>query len=68
MLCYNSNEKIKVAQISQSLLNGALAIEIVKNSFSESKKNSDRFRKRWMFLSKNIFPLDFAKYLSYSEV
>ena len=46
MLCYNSNEKIKVAQISQSLLNGALAIEIVKNSFSESKKNSDRFRKR----------------------
>ena len=37
------NEPIKVAHLqkltNQSMLNGAIVIEMVKNSFSESKKN-----------------------------
>ena len=40
---FNSNEPIKVAHLqklaNQSLLNGALVMEIVNNSFSESKRN-----------------------------
>ena len=40
---FNSNEPIKVAHLqklaNQSLLNGALVMEIVNNSFSESKEN-----------------------------
>ena len=40
---FNSNEPIKVAHLqklaNQSLLNGALLMEIVNNSFSESKRN-----------------------------
>ena len=40
MLMLNSNEPIKVAHLqklaNQSMLNGALVIEMVKNSFSES--------------------------------
>ena len=40
---FNSNEPIKVSHLqklaNQSLLNGALVMEIVNNSFSESKKN-----------------------------
>ena len=43
MLMFNSNEPIKVAHLqklaNQSLLTGALVMEIVNNSFSESKKN-----------------------------
>ena len=39
----NSNEPTKVAQLQkladQSLLNGALVMEMVNNSFIESKKN-----------------------------
>ena len=31
------------------MLNGALVIEMVNNSFSESKKNFDRLRKRGKF-------------------
>ena len=42
------------------MLNGALVIEVVSNSFSGSKKNFGRM--------KNIFPLKFVKFLSYSEV
>ena len=46
----NSNEPIKVAHLqklaNQSMLNGALVIEMVNNSFSESKKNFGRLRKR----------------------
>ena len=38
---FNSNEAIKVAHLqklaNQSMLNGALVIEMVYNSFSESK-------------------------------
>ena len=41
MFMLNSNEPIKVAHlqklVSQSMLNGALTIEMVNNSFSESK-------------------------------
>ena len=40
MFMLNSNEPIKVAHLeklaNQSMLNGALAIEMVKNSFNES--------------------------------
>ena len=46
----NSNEPIKVAHLqklaNQPMLNGALVIEIVSNSFSESKKNFGCLRKR----------------------
>ena len=34
---------------SASILNGALVIEMVNNSFSESKKNFGRLVKREMF-------------------
>ena len=48
MLKFNSNEPIKVAHLqklaNQSILNGALEIEIVNNSFSESKKSLDNAR------------------------
>ena len=41
---FNSNEPIKVAHLqklaNQSLLNGALVMEIVNNSFSESKSSN----------------------------
>ena len=40
---FNSNEPVKVAHLqklaNQSLLNGALVMEMVNNSFRESKKN-----------------------------
>ena len=43
MFMLKSNEPIKVAHLqklaNQSLLNGALVMEIVNNSFSESKRN-----------------------------
>ena len=48
MLKFNSNEPIKVSHLqklaNQSILNGALEIEIVNNSFSESKKSLDNAR------------------------
>ena len=48
MLMLNSNEPIKVAHLqklaNQSILNGALEIETVNNSFSESKKSLDNAR------------------------
>ena len=44
----NSNQPIKVADhqklTNQSILNGALKIEIVSNSFNESKKSFDKAR------------------------
>ena len=46
----SSNKPNKVAHLqklaNQSLLNGALVMEIVNNSFSESKKNFSRLIKR----------------------
>ena len=50
---FNSNEPIKVAHLqklaNQSLLDGALLMEIVNNSFSESTKNFSRLIKRKKF-------------------
>ena len=50
---FNSNELIKVAHLqkltNQSLMNGALVMETVNNSFSESKKNFSRLIKREKF-------------------
>ena len=76
MFMFKTNQPIKVIHFqklaNQSILNGALVIEIVSNSFSESKKNFSRLIKLGKFCfrygMKNIFPLDFIKYLSYSEV
>ena len=49
----NSNEPIKVAHLqklaNQSMANGALVMEMVKNSFSESKKNFGRLIKQGTF-------------------
>ena len=49
----HSNEAIKVAHLqnsaNQSLLNGALMMEIVNNYFSESKENFSRLIKRKKF-------------------
>ena len=51
-----SNEPIKVADLqklaNQLLQNGALVIEMVNNSFSESNKNFGRLIKRGRFLSR----------------
>ena len=48
-----SNEPIKVADLqklaNQLMLNGALVIELVNNSFSESKRNFGRLTKRETF-------------------
>ena len=49
----NLNKPIKVAHFeklaNQSMLNGALVIEMINNSFSESKKNLGRLIKRGTF-------------------
>ena len=53
MFLLNSNEPIKVAHLqrlaNQSMLNGALVIKMVNNSFSESKKNFGRLIKQEKF-------------------
>ena len=50
---FNSKEPIKVAHLqklpNQSLLNDALVMEMVNNSFTESKKNFGRLIKREKF-------------------
>ena len=50
---FKTNEPIKVAHLeklaNQSLLNGALVMEMVNNSFSESKKNFGCLIKRKKF-------------------
>ena len=49
MFMFKTNQPIKVIYLqklaNQSILNGALVIEIVSNSFSESKKNFGRLIK-----------------------
>ena len=46
MFMLNSNEPIKVPHLqnlaNQSILNGAFLIEMIYNSFNESKKNFSR--------------------------
>ena len=53
MFMFNSNEPIKVAHFqklgNQSMLNGALVIKVVNNSFSESKKKFGLSIKQGMF-------------------
>ena len=53
MFMFNSNETIKVAHlqklVNQSLLNGALVMEMVNHSFSESKKSFGRLIKQRKF-------------------
>ena len=50
MVMVISNESIKIANLqklaNQSMVNGALVIEMINNSFSESKKNFGRLMKR----------------------
>ena len=50
---FKINEPIKVIHrqklVNQSVLNGALVIEFVSNSFSESKKNFSRLIKLGTF-------------------
>ena len=50
MFMLNSNEPIKVSHLqklaNQSILNGALVIEMVYNSFNESKENVGRLIRR----------------------
>ena len=50
------------------MLNGALVIEMVNNYFTESKKNYVLIEKNEILVVQNISPLNFAKYLTYSEV
>ena len=51
MLMSNSNELIKVALLqkltNQSMLNGALVIDMVNNSFSENKNNFGQSEERY---------------------
>ena len=71
----NSNEWIKVAHLqklaNQSMLNGALVIEMIKKqkklwSFDKMKEVLIKKKKKIeIWTVKNIFLLDFAKYLSY---
>ena len=80
MFMFKTNQPIKVTHLqklaNQSILNGSFVIEIVSNFFSESKKNfikrtfdkTRELKKQIRYAMKNIFPLDFIKYLSYSEV
>ena len=64
MFKVKKNEPIKVINLqklaNQSMLNGALVVEVASSSFCESKKNFGPM--------KNIFPLKFIKFLSYLEV
>ena len=66
MLMLNSNEPIKVAHLqklaNQSILNGALEIEIVNNSFSESKKSLDNTRD--VLIKKTNRDMGSEKYIS----
>ena len=53
MFMLNSDKPIQVAHLqklaNQSMLNGALVIEMVNNSFSESKASFGRLRNRGTF-------------------
>ena len=80
MFMFKTNQPIKVIHLqklaNQSILNGPFVIEIVCNFFSESKKDFIKrsfnkvreLKKQIRYAMKNIFPLDFIKYISYSEV
>ena len=77
-----SKEPIKVAHVqklaNQSMVNGALVIETVPTLFVKARKSlvvwwsEERFNRKKneikIWAVKILFPLDFAIYLSYSEV
>ena len=85
LCCLNSNELIKIAHLkklaNESMLNGALVIEMVKNSFIESKKrkNWDMGSEKYIYLNIEfirkckrtgmllIFGTDFSKLGVYSK-
>ena len=54
---FKTNEPVKVINLQklacQSMLNGALVIEIVSSSFSESKKTSVVYKARNALIKKN---------------
>ena len=56
MFMLNSNEPIKVSHLqklaNQSILNSALVIEMVYNSFNESKKNRSFDKARKVLIKK----------------
>ena len=66
MFMLNSNQPIKVADhqklINQSILNGAFKIEIVNNSFNESKKSFDKARN--VLIEKKKRDMGDEKYIS----
>ena len=68
MFMLNSNKPIKVAHLqklaNQSMLNGTLMIEMVNNSFSESKKKLVIFDKARNALIKKIEIWAVKKYIS----
>ena len=71
-----NNQNCSLSKLAnQSMLNGAIVIQMVNNSFSESNKNFCRLIKKLclgkrvdVWALKIIFPPDFAKYVRYSEV
>ena len=72
-LCYVkfkwANQSCSPSKISQSMLNGALVIEMVNNSFSEIGWKQERFEKAWNVLkNENICLLNLVKCLRYSGV
>ena len=62
-----TNQGCSPSKISQSLLNGALVMEVVNNSFSESKnfgrliKQNGNLKSKGNLKYKNTLPLDFAQ-------
>ena len=68
MLVFNSNEPIKIAHLqkltNKSMLNGTLVMEMINNSFSDSKKNFSSLIKRETFLIKKNKAMGSEKYIS----
>ena len=68
MFMFNSDEPIKVVHLqklaNQSILNDALVIEMLNNSFSESKKNFGRLIKPETFISMKNKDMESKKYIS----
>ena len=79
MSMFKTNQSIKVIHLqklaNQSILNGPFVIEIVSHFFSESKKDFIKrsfnkvreLKKQIRYAMKNIFPLDFIKYLLFGS-
>ena len=50
------------------MLKGTLVIEVVNNSFKESKQGTFKSKKIGIWTVHNIFSLDFPKYLYYAQL